>query len=229
MASFRLSEWAQHVGYYDPQFPMQNHLTAPHITTKALCPADLRSETESHRRYCGLDILSTPLLPIHKVWIKFRTQKNGHHGEERIFTRNPSNGRCFVAAMYRSLLRLRALQLVDTTLSDVTPLSCYWDSASSSVRLIVATDIERFMRSIAVAVYDLHPVKDKKALQKWSAHSLRVGACCLLHAMGFSPLDIQWLLRWRSNAFMAYLRNLAGLADRQHQALDRAASMPQLF
>ena len=71
--------------------------------------------------------------------------------------------------------------------------------------------------------------KDKKALQKWSAHSLRVGACVLLHATGFTPLDIQWLLRWRSMAFMAYLRNLAGLATRQHQALDKAAGMPHIF
>ncbi len=99
----------------------------------------------------------------------------------------------------------------------------------SQVRLINADDIEEFMRSLAVTVYDLHPSKDKKELQKWSAHSLRVGACVCLHVMGFSSLDIQWLLRWRSNAFMAYLRNLAGLADRQHRAVDQAGAMPHLF
>ena len=85
------------------------------------------------------------------------------------------------------------------------------------------------MRSLAVTVYSYHPDKDKKALQKWSAHSLRVGACVIIHNMGFSALDVQWLLRWRSMAFMAYLRNLAGLADRQHSALDRAGAMPHLF
>ena len=85
------------------------------------------------------------------------------------------------------------------------------------------------MRSLAVTVHHFHPIKDKKELQKWSSHSLRVGACVALHAMGFSPLDIQWLLRWRSMAFMAYLRNNAGLADRHHRALDKAAGMPFLF
>jgi hypothetical protein len=32
-----------------------------------------------------------------------------------------------------------------------------------------------------------------------------------MHAMGFSILDIQWLLRWRSTAF-GHLRNVAILA-----------------
>ena len=85
------------------------------------------------------------------------------------------------------------------------------------------------MRSLAVTVYNLHPTTNKKELQKWSSHSLRVGACVVLHSMGFSALDIQWLLRWRSNAFMAYLRNLAGLADRHNEAHDRAHAMPHLF
>jgi hypothetical protein len=177
-----------------------------------------------------VQIISTPLTTIRKMWAKFRTQKNGHHGEERLFTRNNApDGHCFVSAAYRSLERFNLLMQQDSSLTGTSPLFVYWEPASSSTRLITATDIEDFMRSLAVTVYNLHPEKDKKALQKYSAHSLRVGACVLLHAMGFSPLDIQWLLRWRSMAFMAYLRNLAGLADRQHTAVDRAQSMPHLF
>lgn len=229
MAGFRLAEWAQHSGFPDPLHPMLNHLEHPNIKTRALCPADVRVETVTHQRLSSLAILSVPVTSIRKIWIKFRTQKNGYHGEERIFTRNPDSGHCFVAAMYRSLTRFKDLQSVLPTLTDISPLSIYWDPMSKSVRSITATDIESFMRSLAVTVYDLHPLKDKKALQKWSAHSLRVGACVLLHAMGFSTLDIQWLLRWRSNAFMAYLRNLAGLADRQYAALDKAKGMPHLF
>jgi hypothetical protein len=30
--------------------------------------------------------------------------------------------------------------------------------------------------------------------------------------MGFSTVGIQWILRWRSTAFMVYLRNIAILA-----------------
>ena len=40
------------------------------------------------------------------------------------------------------------------------------------------------------------------------------------------PQDIKWLLRWLSDAFMAYLRNIAILATRHTRALDKAAAMP---
>ena len=70
------------------------------------------------------------------------------------------------------------------------------------------------MRRLAAEVYHLHPSKDAKDLQRWSSHSIRVGACVVLHAMGFSDTDIQWILRWRSLAFTACLRNIAILATR---------------
>ena len=230
LAGFRLTEWAQHQGHSDPTKPMQNHLLPPNITTRAICPLDLRIETTSRQRFQGLDILRVKLRSIRKMYLKFRTQKNGYHGEERLFTLNETkDGHCFVTNAYEALTRFQRLMQEYPTLTETSPLFCYLDSTTSSVKLVTSTEIEEFMRAIAVTVYDLHPIKDKKALQKWSAHSLRVGACVLLHAMGFPPLDIQWLLRWRSMAFMAYLRNLAGLADRQHAAVDRASTMPHVF
>ena len=230
LTGFRLSEWAQHPGCTNPLTPQQNHLLPPNVLTRALCPVDLRVETSDFQRLTGLDVLSVPLTSIRKMWLTYRTQKNGHHGEERLCTRNPDpQGHCFVAAAYSCLSRFRSLQKLEPGLTPTSPLCCYWHPSTSSVRLITATDVEDFMRSLAVTVYDLHPVKNKAALQKWSSHSLCVGACILLHAMGFTPLDIQWLLRWRSNAFMAYLRNLAGLADCHHQAVDRAGAMPHIF
>ena len=96
---------------------------------------------------------------------------------------------------------------------DTTPLSVYWSTSSACVKLINADDIEHLMRRLASQVYHLHPVRDALDLSKWSSHSLRVGACVALHAMGFSPLDIQWILRWRSTAFMVYLRNVAILVS----------------
>jgi hypothetical protein len=109
---------------------------------------------------------------------------------------------------------------------NATPLAVYW--ASTCVKLITADDIELFIRRLASETYHLHPSRDASDLRRWSSHSLRVGACVALHAMGFSPLDIQWVLRWRSTAFMVYLRNVAILAVRQYQALDRASELPFL-
>ena len=164
------------------------------------------------------------------MWAKWRTQKNLQNGEEKLFARNPNlGGFCFVSSAYRALERFQRLSIIDLRLRpNSTPLSVYWSIRSASVRLISADDIERFMRHLASVVYHLDPLADANDLRRWSSHSLRVGACVALHAMGFSALDIQWILRWRSQAFMVYLRNVAILAIRQVQALDRASQLPFL-
>ena len=109
-----------------------------------------------------------------------------------------------------------------------TPLSVYYDTRLSAVRLIDAKDIAMFIQCMAMLVYHLDPVRDALAIRKWGCHSLRVGAAVTLHAMGFSTLDIQWILRWRSTAFMVYLHNVAILSTRQNAAWDRAAALPFL-
>lgn len=112
-----------------------------------------------------------------------------------------------------------------------TPLSCYWDSQSQSVLLIASSNIEAYMRSLAVLVCGFKPdekEKDHKDVMRWSAHSLHVGACVILHCQGFSPLDIQWLLQWHSQAFVACLRNLSVLSDQHNAALNRHAAVPCL-
>ena len=193
-------------------------------------PADFRVRTTTFHRASGTEILNHLLAITDLFWVRFRTQKNGQHGEEKMFKRNPNpNGFCFGSAAYRCLERFQRLQVLDPRLDpEATPLSVYWDPVSSSVKLITADEIERYMRSLASCVYHLDPVTDATELSRWSSHSLRVGACMVLHANGFSALDIQWLLRWRSTAFMVYLRNMAILSIRHNQALDRAAAFPLL-
>jgi hypothetical protein len=229
-AGYRLSEWAQPARQANPLDPQLNHMVAAAIRTRALVPDDFRILTLTRHRVAGMEILLHSLPQIAKMWVKWRTQKNGAHGEEKLFARNPTlGGFCFVSSAYRSLARFQRLSLLDPRLRpDCTPLSVYWSAHSGCVRLITADDIERFMRHLAAQVYHLDPIRDAKDLSRWSSHSLRVGACVALHAMGFSAVDIQWVLRWRSQAFMVYLRNMAILAIRQNQALDRAAELPFL-
>ena len=229
-AGYRLSEWAQPSGRTNPGNPQLNHLIRAAIRTRALVPDDFRCETYSGKRLVGLDILTVPLSAIANLWVVFRTQKNGDHGEEKLCARNPApGGICFVSSVYRSMQRFRRLTAIDGRLDPAkTPLSVYLDPATLRVRLIASPDIECHMRALAATVYQLHPIKDAKDLRRWGTHSLRVGACVVLHAMGFSALDIQWILRWRSLAFMAYLRNVAITSTRQYLALDRAAAMPHL-
>ena len=230
-AGLRCGEWAQPSGWNGSvSTPAQHPTQRGHIgsATRAIVPNDHRISTCDNRRLKGLGILAVPLSSIRSMWVKWRWQKNGEHGEEKKFARNPdSSGFCFVAATYRSLERFRDVAKQDATLDpSTTPLSVYWDDALSCASLITAIDIEEHMRLLAAVSYDLDPARDSDSLRLWSSHSLRVGAVVILHVMGFAPLDIQWLLRWKSTAFMVYLRNTSALAERQYRALDRAAAMP---
>jgi hypothetical protein len=108
-----------------------------------------------------------------------------------------------------------------------TPLSVYRHT-SGAVYLLTAVDVEVVMRRVAAKVYHLDPstTAGKTALQKWSCHSLRVGACVLLHTMGFTEPQIKWILRWKSDAFMAYSRNITNLPDKHTNAFNLAAQGP---
>jgi len=144
-----------------------------------------------------------------------------------MFTRNPNEGgKCFMRAITRIIQRfVRIRCLTDYT----TPLALYSSVTNAEPRFITSKDIEAVMRRVASRVYNIDPVKGKEALQRWSAHSLRVGACVILHAMGFTDTQIQWLLRWHSLAFMVYLQNTYFLASRQNLTLDMAGAMPHIF
>jgi len=229
-AGYRLSEWAQPAGKMAIDKPKLNHLIGSLIRTRAIVPVDITSVTLCGSRLVGICITCVPLTTVVKVWVKFHTQKNGQHGEEKLFVPNPDpHGVCMVTSLYRSLKRFADLQRVDGRLHEHrAPLSVYHHAPTNTVRLITSNNIDLFMRHLAAQVYYLHPVNDGVAIGKWESHSLRVGACVILHALGFSSLDIQWTLRWRSMTFVTYLRNIALLSSRQNQAFNKALGMPAL-
>jgi hypothetical protein len=57
----------------------------------------------------------------------------------------------------------------------------------------------------------------------------RVGACATLYAKGFSEMEIKFLLRWKSNAFMTYLRNLAVTSRRHNEAMNDVSEIPNFL
>jgi hypothetical protein len=221
----RLTEWAQEAYNSDPTYPKRNI----YDETAAFCLNDVRVKTLAGAMLFGANILSVPCEHIAKLWVKWRTQKNGENGEEKLYVRNSiKGGRSMITPMYNVLRRFVNLRgATDTT----TPLALYADGAKSRVLLLTSTDIEHTMRAVAAKLFKLDPTKaeDKKKLQLWSAHSLRVGACVILHGLGFTESQIKHLLRWKSNAFMAYLRNLSILASHQNDALDTAGAMPNFI
>jgi hypothetical protein len=67
------------------------------------------------------------------------------------------------------------------------------------------------MQSLAREEYS---ITDKDEIERYSSHSVRVGAAVALHAAGLDKWEIQHALRWRSTTFWNYLRNLPCQAAR---------------
>jgi hypothetical protein len=220
---FRLSEWAQPNGHSEIRNPQLNIRG----DSMAFCLGDIRFASDDKIAVHLQTILQLDpkSVVVGRSYVKCRTQKNGSNGEERQHTRNPgSSGVCHVESTMRIVQRF--VRLVGKKQN--VPL-CVYRHKGKELRYITASLIESTMRRAAIHVYKLDPVRDQAHINKWSAHSLRVGACVILHGMGFTDTQIQFLLRWRSNAFYVYLRNIAGLANKQNAAITDLSTMPHFI
>ena len=222
-AGCRGIEWAQ---TSTKQAPLHTHHLNTFGRAYAFTLADVQCLSASH---AFLTIFQATLAPslVEQIKLRFDEQKNGKNGEWKLFVRNHDEPHiCFITSFLQIIQRYTSL--VGT--SEELPLSVYRSSSPGSPKTVVANIttalVERTMRAAAAQAYNLDPVKHRKQLQLWSAHSLRVGACTTLYSKGFSEAEIQFLLRWNSNAFMAYLRNLAVTSRRQNDAITDTSKIP---
>lgn len=214
---YRRTEFCQ-----DSRRSVDTPLTNIFGDTQAFCLDDVTWQLFDGKHLTGAQCLLYPRSAIYKGWMCWRTQKNRENGEIRLFTQpDEAADYSWIKFLYSIVKRFVALRGPD---DKTTPLSVYRDESGCTV-LLNAADVEKVMREVAATVYNLDPTtaSGKAALQKWSCHSLRVGACVLLHTMGFTDTQIQWILRWKSMAFLVYLRNIANLSDKHSFAFNLAA------
>ena len=69
------------------------------------------------------------------------------------------------------------------------------------------------------AASKVHGITCLKEHGKFTSHLIRVGACVTLHTKNKNAEDIKFRLRWRSDSFRMYLRNIIQLAERHKDAL----------
>jgi hypothetical protein len=174
---FRLSEWAQPNAH--------SALDNPHLNIKgepcAFCTSDIRFLSDDKIRVPLAQVLTLdPTNPtVGRTFVKYRTQKNGKNGEERQHTRNASTtAPCHVASLMKIVQRFARL----IGHNHNVPL-CVYRHVNGTIRSITASLIETTFRAAAAYVYKLDPVTDSEHLRKWSAHSIRVGACVILHGV----------------------------------------------
>lgn len=217
---FRLTEWAQP----DANSDLSTPALAPTGVPRAFCLDDIEFRAGANSRIPLDDaLLAKPDAPA-RVLLTFSWQKNGNHGEQRLFVDNTTKPEMSFTRLMQRIVQ-RAVRLVGRT--NTIPL-CVYRTDSGEIRLVTAAQVALVMQTIACRVYNLDPVKHKRELSRWTSHSLRVGACVTLHAMGFTDTQIQFLLHWRSLTFLVYLRNLAILARKQNQAMADLSVMPNV-
>jgi hypothetical protein len=224
-AGFRISEWAQ------PKRTQGNPKKQPHKNKfghpAAFCRDDLEFFTAYKRRVPFRVAAYLPAGSITRATVQYRTQKSGKDGEKTTFTKPRTTVR--MDTIERLLSIARRFLSIYGDVPDV-PLSVYID-ATGKVRRITEQEIVDTLRLAAQHVYDIDPTTPagKKDLSMWTSHSLRIGACVILHNAGFSDEQIMDLLRWCSDAFKEYLRHLAALAEKQTYAIDEAGAMPNFL
>jgi hypothetical protein len=160
---------------------------------------------------------------LSRLRIRWRTQKNGENYESKTYLVNTKHpDLCPVNRGFSILLRYH--RLVGFNRPNV-PLAVYRNGTIDQVseRLLYSEQVTKVVRDTAMAVLRLHPKKDDAEIKRFSTHSLRVGACQILYANGFTAHEIKHLLRWKSDAFMVYLRDIAWVARKQNDAVSTVA------
>ena len=150
------------------------------------------------------------------VNVRWRFQKNNDNGQVISYVEDKENPiHCYVRAAKR--IRRRAICLHQ---EENKPIAIFCKHAKGSkIDYIDDIHINKVLQEAANAV---HHVTKKDELSRFTTHSIRVGACVLLHSQQVSKEDIQFRLRWRSDSFKMYLRNIIPLAEMHKNAVAKA-------
>ena len=129
-----------------------------------------------------------------------------------------TNAKKLIRCPVRAALRIRATAIrlgVPPHLS----IAIYRNPAGAS-QYIDDFHVTQMLQSLATQVYN---IKNRNDLVRFTTHSLRVGACVLLHETSQTPDFIKARLRWRSDAYLMYLRNTPKLANMYNAEISNSA------
>ena len=213
-SGFRKSEWAQDLALLRKTKDVQRNVDG---TAKAFIRKDLTFRGPGERRITRLTM--TSLATAVSVGTTWRYQKNGDNGQEMTYVRDTENPRhCYVSAARRIVKRALALQIPEDMPMGVF---CTYRTQQGSrvIKEVVHFDDSNINKVLREAAGEVYNITDPEELKKFTAHSSRVGACVLLHAAGKDPEYIKYRLRWRSDSWKVYLRNVTALAVQHLQAL----------
>ena len=200
-AGFRRMEWSQDATKLATTKSFQCNIDG---SPSAFIQSDFEFRGPNGRR-----LVHSPSLhidDIETVNITWRFQKNLDNGQTIPFAKDVlCPNLCCVSAALR--IWRRAERLV---LSSVAPMAVFVHTKQATPQYITDIHITQLLQEAATGA---HNITCKKDLARFTAHSLRVGACVLLHSQGSTAELIKLRLRWKSDAFMCYLRNIDAIAE----------------
>ena len=176
-------------------------------TAKAITPADIVFYNSEGKVLNQPKDFDTTQYAI----VEWRWQKNDENGEKiKYFVNSNCNAWCPVYALRRIKQRAERLGIPDHE-----PIAQYVNEKGQK-RFITDANVKALLQEAARKKLG---ITDKKILSKWTTHSLRVTAANELHRLGFSMLYIKHRLRWKSEAFMKYLRHTIHVARRHTEMM----------
>jgi hypothetical protein len=151
---------------------------------------------------------------IGQVACRWRYQKNGDNGQQKIQRRNNDNPElCPV----RAALRIRRRSQKCSKITSKHPIAIFINPKGLP-QYIVDTQVNKYLQKVAKAVYK---ITDPTELARWTCHSIRVGACVTLFNQHKDESFIMFQLRWRSNSWKAYIRDSPHLSEAHIQAFNK--------
>ena len=147
------------------------------------------------------------------VNLKWRYQKNNDNGQVVSYVEDTKN-KCFCYIRAAKRIRSRAIKY---SVPSNMPVAIYKEKKTKSkFKYIDDVHIKDILQEAAKHV---HNISNKEDLNKFTSHSIRVMACVILHSQNLSTEDIKFRLRWRSDSFRMYLRNIVEIAERHKNAV----------
>jgi hypothetical protein len=202
-SGFRRKEWAQDRSYINKHNDFQRNVDG---SPAAFTLTDFEFRTKNNKRISQNNNREIQKASI--VNVKWRYQKNNDNGQIISYIEDTVNKHyCYVSACKR--IRLRAIKMKQ----DINKPIAIFNSGQKGSKIAYIDDIHinTFLQEAAKNVYN---ITKKEELNRFTSHSIRVGACVLLHSQNISSEDIKFRLRWRSDSFRMYLRNVVQLAQR---------------
>lgn len=197
-AGFRLGEYAQ-----DTQKVAYYTLPDGSRVVKALTSNDVDFHDKQGKQI-------TKKQDKHRITnmkLRFDIQKNRQNKQKLNFYKNDTY------PQYCSILAMEEIVEIARLLGQPLDLPLGIFQTSGGVKqYLTGRAIADYFREVAL---ELNPNMTEEELQKFSAHSIRVLACILLHEAGKDGSYIKVRLRWLSDAFLVYLRNTETIA-KQH-------------